>query len=148
MTLGKIENLESIINVLEYDYIFKIEKAVKESKSNSGEWISDEETDIKAIFLTESNFTTNIFELHKQNKNLQYVIKGIDVLYLSDCSVCQKNREYSDTEDYSLYEGKELGRIEVLSNHFYLIKTNELHPSSLKENSGKIVFKIKDDRNE
>jgi beta-galactosidase beta subunit len=143
MTFGKFENIKGVLVADEYNFVCSTIDAAKKDQFNLGDWVLDEKTKSKAILLANSNFTAKTFELHKQYKDLHYVIKGRDFLYLSDSSVCEIYREYSLVDDFSLYKGRELGKIEIQTDNFYLIECNELHSSLLDSNSVKIVFKLK-----
>ena len=89
--------------------------------------------------------TQTEFEVHRQNVDIHYVIKGEEVIHISDDYNCLVKSEQNDCE---IYKTKDIKNSFKLSNdNICIIDRNVLHSpgNSLSHCSKvkKVVFKIK-----
>lgn len=88
-----------------------------------------------------------IYEAHKQYIDVQYLISGREIVWLTkkENSVCI--REYDDVGDYALYKSEKAEPTILSSGNFLVLQPDDLHAPGHSlfdtEKVKKIVFKIK-----
>ena len=88
-----------------------------------------------------------VYEAHEQYIDVQYLILGREIVWLTkkENSVCI--REYDDVGDYALYKSNEAEPIILSSGYFLVLQPDDLHAPGYSFSDGqkvkKIVFKIK-----
>ena len=85
------------------------------------------------------------FEAHKKYLDLQYIVKGEEIMIHAFTEDCKITKEYDEKDDYCLLEG-EGDEVLVKEGEFYLVHPFDAHapakshtPSEIK----KVIVKIK-----
>lgn len=104
------------------------------------------------LFVLVNEYTTkknelNVLEAHKKYLDLQYIISGVEVIEYELYDNHSVNREYSEEDDYSLFNPNEPIKLRLSEGNFVIFFPEDLHlptvafndkPSDIK----KIVIKI------
>lgn len=90
-----------------------------------------------------------VYEAHEQYIDVQYLISGREIVWLTSKERAVCIRKYEEVGDCALYKGEMAESIILHSGYYLVLKPDDLHaPGYSVENSEKvkkIVFKIKKD---
>ena len=107
------------------------------------------ESPFKAIPLSYSTGDHDLskFENHQKYIDIHYILKGHEVIGLTDLATLTSNMEYDDENDYQLYKGKIEDKVNLHQGEFLILFPNEAHVTGginkeVVEQVEKIVFKV------
>lgn len=109
------------------------------------------EIDGENVFALVQNYDTKDFderrwEAHRKYFDIQFVVKGTEVIKVSQKSTMKPNTDYNSEGDYQLFTGHG-SAIELTENQFILLSPEDVHQPGLMINNNpqsvkKIVLKV------
>ena len=96
--------------------------------------------------LTTKPFEASLLEAHRQFLDIQYIIKGKEVVGWAPVDTLNPTEEYNEAKDKCMYEGKSYP-MEIAEGYCCVVYTEDAHAPSVHFDEGgqvtKLVIKLK-----
>lgn len=145
---GKLENLKQQITdknfQTAFDYLSNIQNESFDIKDGEciKEMINDEMFVLKQAYITK-NREDCFFESHKKYIDIQYMLKGEEIMDVCNLEDLEILKDYDDKTDFIKYKGKEknISSLLIKENELAIFYPQDAHQPCIKTNQNKLIYK-------
>lgn len=145
---GKLENLKQQITdknfQTAFDYLSNIQIESFDIKDGEciKEMINDEMFVLKQAYITK-NREDCFFESHKKYIDIQYMLKGEEIMDVCNLEDLEILKDYDDKTDFIKYKGKEknISSLLIKENELAIFYPQDAHQPCIKTNQNKLIYK-------
>ena len=145
---GKLEDLKQHITdenfKIAFDYLLNIQNESFDIKEGEciKEMINDEMFILKQAYITK-NREDCFFESHKKYIDIQYMIKGDEIMDVCNIEDLEIIKDYDDKTDFIKYKGKEenISSLLIKENQLAIFYPQDAHQPCIKTNENKLIYK-------
>ena len=145
---GKLEDLKQHITdenfKIAFDYLLNIQNESFDIKEGEciKEMINDEMFILKQVYITK-NREDCFFESHKKYIDIQYMIKGDEIMDVCNIEDLEIIKDYDDKTDFIKYKGKQenISSLLIKENQLAIFYPQDAHQPCIKTNENKLIYK-------
>ena len=145
---GKLENLKQQITdknfQTAFDYLSNIQIEPFDIKDGEciKEMINDEMFVLKQVYITK-NREDCFFESHKKYIDIQYMLKGEEIMDVCNLEDLEILKDYDEKTDFIKYKGKEenISSLLIKENELAIFYPQDAHQPCIKTNQNKLIYK-------
>lgn len=145
---GKLENLKQQIKdenfQTAFDYLSNIQIESFDIKDGEciKEMINDEMFVLKQAYITK-NREDCFFESHKKYIDIQYMLKGDEIMDVCNLEDLEILKDYDDKTDFIKYKGKQenISSLLIKENELAIFYPQDAHQPCIKTNENKLIYK-------
>lgn len=145
---GKLENLKQQIKdenfQTAFDYLSNIQNESFDIKDGEciKEMINDEMFVLKQAYITK-NREDCFFESHKKYIDIQYMLKGDEIMDVCNIEDLEIIKDYDDKTDFIKYKGKQenISSLLIKENELAIFYPQDAHQPCIKTNENKLIYK-------